>query len=98
MSQNTLVLEEVIENPTRTLFDQRYSPIRILFHGDDPDKDRTLPFVVEIQSHLSDLGDDPTVMSSSTFLWTEGNALSQATMISFRFSQRAMILVRTPTR
>src|ERR1035441_8869863 len=68
MSQNTLVLEEVIENPTRTLFDQRYSPIRILFHGDDPDKDRTLPFVVEIQSHLSDLGDDPTVMIRTSWL------------------------------
>jgi hypothetical protein len=68
MSQNTLVLKDVIENPTRTLFEPQYSPIRILFHGDDPVKDRVLPFVVEMQSHLTDLGDDPTVMIRTTWL------------------------------
>ena len=67
MSQNTLVQEDVIETLTRTLFDPQYSPVRILLHGDDPAKDRTLPFVVEVQSHLRDLGDDPTVMIRTTW-------------------------------
>ena len=68
MKQNILVLEDVVENPTRTLVDPQYSPVRILFHGDDPAKDLVLPFVVEIQSHLTDLGDDPTVMIRTTWL------------------------------
>jgi hypothetical protein len=59
---------EVAAPSTRTLFDPEYSPIRILFRSDDPAKDGTLPFVAEIQSHISDCGDDPTVLIRTTWL------------------------------
>ena len=55
-----------VDPKTRTPYNEKDSPLRIMYHEDDPHKDRTLPFISEIHRHTE--GPDDTLYIRTTWL------------------------------
>ena len=66
-----------IGKPVRTLLDHEHSPLRIMFHDDDPAKDRTLDCVHAAQEHVEHAqGSDATILIRTS--WEDAYKLMAA--------------------